>query len=165
MLSASKNNNKIAWYENNGSASIFVEQVISKTVYYAESVYACDLDGDSDMDVLSASHYEIAWYENLMGTTGIATSVEHPESFKLNQNYPNPFNPITNIEYQISNYKHINLSIYNLLGEKIATLINEDKSPGTHQVQWDATGLASGVYYYQLKAGEFQEVKKMVLLK
>jgi flagellar hook assembly protein FlgD len=85
--------------------------------------------------------------------------------FKLSQNYPNPFNPTTAIGYQLSAVSDVDLSIYNLLGQKVATLVNECQQAGHHQVEWDASGFASGVYYYRIEAGEFVAVRKMVLLR
>jgi hypothetical protein len=95
-----------------------------------------------------------------------------PLVFGLNQNYPNPFNPTTIISYQLPVTSEVNLSIYNLLGQKVVTLVNEQKQAGSHQVDWDASGFASGVYYYRIevvdparRTGEFIEVKKMVLIR
>ena len=89
-----------------------------------------------------------------------------PVSFALEQNYPNPFNPRTMINYQISIISEIDLSIYNLMGQKVATLVYGIKEAGTHQVQWDATGFASGVYLYRLTTDNgMSETKRLVLLK
>jgi hypothetical protein len=87
-----------------------------------------------------------------------------PLQVKLHQNYPNPFNPITIINYQLSMSSEVELSIYNLLGQNVATLVSERKEVGNHQVKWDASGFASGVYYYRLHAGNYEEFKKMILL-
>ena len=81
------------------------------------------------------------------------------------QNYPNPFNPVTMISYQLPKTSHVELSVYNLLGEKVIALVSEKQQPGQHQVKWDATGFPSGIYYYSLTAGEFKQVKKMVLVR
>jgi YVTN family beta-propeller protein len=89
-----------------------------------------------------------------------------PVSFKLEQNYPNPFNPTTKINYELPITNYVDLSIYNSLGQKVATLVSGVKEAGNHQVQWDATGFASSVYYYILRTGSgFMETKKLVLLK
>jgi L-ascorbate metabolism protein UlaG (beta-lactamase superfamily) len=85
--------------------------------------------------------------------------------YHLYQNYPNPFNPITKINYELPITNYVNLSIFNLLGELVTTLVDEKQNAGYHQVVWDATGMASGVYYYKIEAGEFVDVKKMVLLR
>jgi hypothetical protein len=99
----------------------------------------------------------------------------NPDQFGLSQNYPNPFNPITNFEYRISNSEFVSLKVYDVLGNEIATLVNEEKPAGEYKVQFDISnlsggisakgGYASGVYFYQLKAGNYIETKKMVLLK
>jgi len=92
-------------------------------------------------------------------------NMNYPIVFNLSQNYPNPFNPITNIDYRIPNTEFVILEIYNLLGQKVVTLVSERQKAGNHKVEWDAGQMASGVYYYQFKAGEFQDVKKMILLR
>jgi len=92
-----------------------------------------------------------------------------PTDFVLYQNYPNPFNPSTKISWQSPVGSHQTLRIYNLLGSEVATLVNEYKSAGTYEVEFQSTvdnrQLASGIYYYQLKAGDFVQTKKMILLK
>lgn len=88
-----------------------------------------------------------------------------PLEFALRQNYPNPFNPSTIISWQLPVSDHVELSVFNILGEKVATLVSERKAAGAHQVEWDATDFASGIYYYQIRAGEFQAVRKMILLR
>jgi glycosidase len=92
-----------------------------------------------------------------------------PDEFQLSQNYPNPFNPITNIEYTVGVYgqtpAHVELSIYNLLGQKVATVVNKMQPAGSYQVQWDASVFTSGVYLYRLTAGEFIQTKKLLLIK
>jgi len=88
-----------------------------------------------------------------------------PNAFVLRQNYPNPFNPLTLITYQLPKAGDIELSIYNLQGQKVVSLVSGRQPAGSYQVQWDATGFASGVYYYRIEAVEFQAVKKMILLR
>jgi hypothetical protein len=85
--------------------------------------------------------------------------------YKLENNYPNPFNPTTTIEYSIANAGHVELYIYNTLGQRVATLVNENISAGHHQVTFDATGFASGVYFYKMVTADFSQVKKMLLVK
>ena len=86
-------------------------------------------------------------------------------SFKLEQNYPNPFNPSTKIKYSIPQMSEVTLKIYDVLGNEIATLVNEEKPAGEYEVEFDGTELPSGIYFYQLTAGSSIETKKMVLLK
>ena len=88
-----------------------------------------------------------------------------PENFKLNQNYPNPFNPTTTISYDIPKAGIVKLSVYNMLGQKIANLINKQQSAGSYDVQWDATNVSSGLYIYRLEVGSFVSTKKMILVK
>jgi hypothetical protein len=100
---------------------------------------------------------------NLTGIKEVKRNL--PESPVLFQNYPNPFNPITTIEFQIPNSEFVTLKIYNLLGEVIAALVSEKFSAGNYQVVWDASGFASGIYFYQLKAGEYIQFRKLVYIK
>jgi len=90
---------------------------------------------------------------------------EIPAVFKLYQNYPNPFNPTTIINYELSITNYVELSIYNLLGQEVVTLVSEVQNIGHHQVEWNASGYSDGVYFYKIEVGNSFEVKKMVLLK
>jgi photosystem II stability/assembly factor-like uncharacterized protein len=90
----------------------------------------------------------------------------YPNKFSLSQNYPNPFNPKTVISYQLPVISDVELSIFNLLGQKMATLVSKKQSAGYHQIDWDASGFASGVYYYQLHTDAgFTQTRKMILLR
>jgi len=97
--------------------------------------------------------------------TVIKESWKGPLEFALNQNYPNPFNPSTTITFLIPRSGEVSLRIFNLLGEEVTTLVTGIREAGTHTVQWDATGQPSGVYFYRLRAGEFVETRKLVLLR
>jgi hypothetical protein len=88
-----------------------------------------------------------------------------PNQFCLNQNYPNPFNPTTVIKYSIPNEGIVVLSIFNMLGQKVSVLVNENKSPGTYEATWDASKFSSGVYIYYLTSGSYSNSKKLLLLK
>jgi hypothetical protein len=88
-----------------------------------------------------------------------------PKTFLLEQNYPNPFNPSTTIRYQLPVASEVKLEVYDVLGKKIATLVNERQSAGSYQVVWNASGLSSGTYFYRLQAGSFVETKKMIMVK
>ena len=100
------------------------------------------------------------------GTTDVGEeNSEIPSLYELYQNYPNPFNPQTRIKFQIPTSNFITLKVYDVLGREVATLVNEVKHPGSYEVTWDASGLASGVYFYQLKAGDFVDAKKLVLMR
>jgi hypothetical protein len=87
------------------------------------------------------------------------------DDYNLSQNYPNPFNPKTTIEFSTGKAGFVKILVYNTLGQKIETLINEFKNPGTYEVQFDATNISSGVYYYRIESGTFSKVNKMIVLK
>lgn len=91
--------------------------------------------------------------------------ITHPSGFSLQQNYPNPFNPLTIINYQLAINNFVSLRVYDVLGNEVATLVNERKPAGEYSVTWDGDGLPSGVYLYQLQSGNFVQTKKMLLLR
>lgn len=95
----------------------------------------------------------------------INVSVGSLDKYELDQNYPNPFNPSTTIGYILKDKSNVNVSVYNSLGEKIAVLVNEFQEQGYHQINFDATGLPSGIYYYMINTGNFSQTKKMLLMK
>jgi ligand-binding sensor domain-containing protein len=88
-----------------------------------------------------------------------------PATFELEQNYPNPFNPSTMIKYSIPSSEFVTLKVYDVLGNEVATLVNEEKPAGTYEVKFDAAGLSSGIYFDKLQAGSLVETKKMILMK
>jgi len=88
-----------------------------------------------------------------------------PENFELAQNYPNPFNPTTTIQYSIPQRSNVTLKVYDVLGNEVATLIKEEKERGVYMVNFNASGLASGIYFYRLQAGIFTQTKKLVIIK
>jgi hypothetical protein len=98
------------------------------------------------------------------------TSVERsaadlPSSFALGQNYPNPFNPSTTIKYELPKSSMVKLSVYDILGREVATLVNELKQPGTYAVQFDASSVTSGVYFYRMHAGGYTDTRKLLVLR
>ena len=97
--------------------------------------------------------------------TNLADNEIIPYEFSLGQNYPNPFNPSTRITYSLNNEVQVNLSVYDMLGRKVAELVNERQGAGAYELEFDASSLASGIYLYKLSAGDFVSVKKMTLLK
>ncbi|MCK4606507.1 MAG: T9SS type A sorting domain-containing protein [candidate division Zixibacteria bacterium] len=88
-----------------------------------------------------------------------------PASFALHQNYPNPFNPVTQISFALPRAASVRLEVYNIMGQKVATLLDETLEAGEHSAMWDGSTVASGVYFYRLNTGEFSETRKMMLLK
>ncbi len=91
--------------------------------------------------------------------------VENPSYFKLNQNYPNPFNPSTSISFELQNSEFIELEVFNMLGQKVATLINGYKSAGSHSITFNASNLSSGIYMYRLHSANATQTRKMLLVK
>jgi hypothetical protein len=87
------------------------------------------------------------------------------QEFHLDQNYPNPFNPSTTVTYELPRTSHVTLTVYDLLGREVTPLVNGVEEPGTHTVQWNASGQASGVYLCRLDAASFTSVRKLLLLR
>ncbi len=104
--------------------------------------------------------------ENTPGISDVNdTNYELPNDFVLNQNYPNPFNPSTTISFSIPAEGMVSLKIFNLIGQQVDEIVNENLSAGNYSFMWNAKDQANGIYFYKLQAGEFVETKKMILLK
>jgi len=105
-------------------------------------------------------------FEFNLSTVGIGDSPTSKSlnKFQLSQNYPNPFNPSTTISYRLSAISHVELTLYNMLGQKVRTLVSDKQNQGNYSIKLDANDLASGVYFYRLKAGKFVKTKKMILI-
>ena len=136
--------------------------VLREIIYYAKGIGEVQRIRDipsSEVHTNSLSQYNIV--------TGLLKSNnnELPDKFNLDQNYPNPFNPSTTISFVINHQSFVTLKVYDVLGNEAAALVNEEKPAGKYNVVFNAGSLASGVYYYQLKAGEYTSSKKFVLLK
>jgi hypothetical protein len=100
-----------------------------------------------------------------MTTSVESSSGRHLLAFDLRQNYPNPFNPSTTIHYALPARSPVTLSVYNTLGQQVSTLVNENQEAGYHDVKFDGSNLASGVYFYRLQAGDFVQTKKLLILR
>ncbi|MBI9072599.1 MAG: T9SS type A sorting domain-containing protein [Melioribacteraceae bacterium] len=122
-------------------------------------------DGSSDSDDYNID--DIAVYATKSTTVAVLNNQEQlPENYILKQNYPNPFNPSTTIEYSIPLYSaSVKLTVYDVLGNEIKTLVNREQLAGVYKVEFDAVYLASGTYFYQLKSGDFSATKKLLLIK
>ena len=103
-------------------------------------------------------------FDNLITSISLTTK-ELPSKFNLEQNYPNPFNPVTTIEFSIPQNSFVNLEVFNILGQKITTLVNEEKLPGSYKVKFDCRNLSSGIYFYRISTPKFTSVKKLLLMK
>ena len=109
---------------------------------------------------------DIGAHENLLGEiVDVDKELAHKSEFALYENYPNPFNPSTTIKYSIPNQSLVTLKVFDILGREIETLINEEKTAGIYEIDFDASQLSSGIYFYKIQAGDFVETKKMILLK
>ncbi len=115
-----------------------------------------DLEGNvvsPELSLLGGAFDEIA-----------ASLSDLPTRFALGQNYPNPFNPSTTILYELPKAGHVTLVIYNMLGQVVNRMVDAQQAAGSFKVKWDASNVASGIYFYRLQAGEFVDTKKMLLL-
>ena len=164
-------------YETDNGAGVKYDAGNFKTVFLPWMYEAVGtLDADSNYiphdDAYALMENMLEWF----GTdTGYAVSVgesfvEIPSGFALFQNYPNPFNPVTHIAYDLPGDSRVELSIYNLLGQKIRTLVNRDMSGGHHVAVWDGNDdlgspVSTGIYFYRIRADDFKESRKMILLK
>jgi len=132
---------------------------------------ACKVDATNNVYVAGGS--EMADYSSvatLVKYAQVTVSVDEeesgvPESYSLSQNFPNPFNPSTAIKFQVPANGLVSVKVYDVLGREVATLVNDELSPGSYSVEWNAVGFASGVYFYRLEAAGFVETKKLLLIK
>jgi hypothetical protein len=178
----------IAWEDQrNGNTDIFVQRVniggstmwtpngvAVSTAQYSQIGVTLIGDGHGGA-ILAWMDYRRVTYLDIYGqgidstgTLGTTTSVEekiHLETFLLEQNYPNPFNPTTSIQYVVANRQFVSLKVYDVLGNEISTLVNEEKSAGNYQVSFNASQLSSGIYFYKINSGNFSATKKMILMR
>ena len=113
-----------------------------------------------------ASDMNTGLYVLKMGkTVGINNNVTELNEFRLEQNYPNPFNPKTIINYELGNKNFVSVKVYDVLGNEVRTLVNENKPAGSYSIEFDGSDLSSGMYFYKLTTDSFNEVRKMILLK
>jgi dienelactone hydrolase len=126
-----------------------------------------DNSGNFSSDGLVAKDSVLAFLRRELQslTSSVAQEIRVPLQFSLRQNFPNPFNPSTTIRYGLPHQSNVSLDVYNTLGQKVTELVNESQDAGYHEVRFDATGLASGVYFYRLQAGGFVNVKRLVVTK
>jgi hypothetical protein len=158
------NNNGVTWSKkelqltNNPSASSAPSIAVSGSSLHI--IFRDDRDGNYE---IYYKRYIDPPKGNHAGITNINPDI--PNKYSLSQNYPNPFNPTTNVQFSIVNVQYVTLKVLDVLGREVATLVNELLQPGTYKVQFNGSNLSSGVYYYKLQAGEFTDVKRMMLIK
>jgi len=165
-------------YEGTFTAADGPAQDIESTDIGVEESNSTALENSLSLSGTGSGYSDFSWESTNPNTKGevntnqtilTPTSNEEnsaiAENFKLLQNYPNPFNPTTNISYELKNAVDVTLSVYNVLGQKVVTLVSGMKTAGSHTATFDASGLSSGVYFYQLRAGEVTFTQKMLLSK
>lgn len=197
IINSDNNSNIIIWRERRDSAGVYAqkidvtgikiwnEDVLFQVMSYGTGYDELNVITDGNDGAIIVWRIDPPWggiYAQQISKYGnlgeVITSVKEddyskPLNFYLAQNYPNPFNPNTVISYQLPVNGYITLKVYDILGNEVATLVNEEKQPGVYEVEFSAKSgqesgiwnLASGIYFYQLKAGSFSDTKKMILLR
>lgn len=146
---------------SSGTTSTVASTTISNVnrVGYSSSISGCTI----------STAYSRTYRPNIkitVGTpTGVSSLTEIPKSYSLSQNYPNPFNPVTSINYAIPKLGLVSMKVYDILGREMVTLVNEVKTPGYYTVDFDASNLGSGVYFYKIVSNDFTDIKRMILIK
>jgi hypothetical protein len=158
-----------------GKLSVFInddfnwtELVLQSDFLGAAALAAEDLDQDGDKDIIAGAGVtgDLFWWENTtIPGTGEDEVNLRPLEFHLRQNYPNPFHRETIISYQISECSFVTIKVYDASGNEIKTLVNEEKTVGSYDVEFNATALPGGVYFYRIQTEKFAEVKKMIIIK
>ncbi len=167
--------NSIMMFENDGTGT-FTHNVDYGTAFYPQGMCQADLDNDDDIDFATAN-YDTSTVSVLWNRFEIISDLDEqsgesvlPAKFAIGQNYPNPFNPITIIEYSVPSRAHVSIDIFNILGQRVRTLIDEVKSSGRYRTKWagdDDFGrpVSTGIYFYRFRAGDTMPTKKKVLSK
>jgi glycosidase len=141
--------------------------ILQGTLYtgYYRDIFTNDTVFFSENSEITLPAWDYKVYEYGSGITGVENDKTLLEEYTLLQNYPNPFNPTTIIKFGIPQAQFVTLNVYNILGERVATLVNREMTEGVHQINFYGTGLPSGVYIYSIRATDFISTKKMILLK
>lgn len=146
----------------NGNALVLGVGPFNLAANQVETVGFAILNGTSSSDLITKNNQAKVKY----GTVGVQTiSTEIPKVFSLSQNYPNPFNPVTRIQFAVPKNEIVSIRVYDILGKEVATLVNEQKNAGTYEVDFNASMLSSGVYFYRMQAGYFADIKRMMVIK
>jgi hypothetical protein len=134
----------------------------SYSITITDSLGITYFGGEGGAQYLSGAIINNIQYGNI---NDVKKPIEIPSNFYLYQNYPNPFNPTTTIQYSVPRSSLVSLNVYDLLGQKVGSLVNEQKVPGVYTVNFDGSNLSSGIYFYRLHAGSYTQVKKLILMK
>jgi hypothetical protein len=171
------NNNKyLSSYEGNNN---LIERVTrrwtlplpGRWVYTEREIYSYDVNNNMIEYISQRMHQHPFYWENESRKlytyiiTGIEQLSDEMKTYSLSNNYPNPFNPTTTIEYSTPKLSFVTLKVFDVLGREVTTIVDEEKNTGTYKVEFDGTSHGSGIYFYQLKAGDYIEAKKMILVK
>ena len=143
----------------------YIPNIIHSALPSSQQVLEILLGVFSDPPVTNFPQYSTPPLSYKTIITDVKIDPEIPKFFFLSQNYPNPFNPTTNFEFQLPEFERVSLSVYDLLSNKIATIVDEELPAGAYKYHWNASGLASGVYFYRFQVRSFIETKQMILLK
>jgi hypothetical protein len=160
---------RLMFWENNNSLTIPGEKIFLR-IFNNSKLKHAEYYGNSQLFSIQKMsklffNPEIIEVNELNSTTQNLITQENISDFRLSDNYPNPFNPVTSFNYSLPEDANVNLVIYNSLGEKVVTLVDEFKNSGEYNVRFDAHNYASGIYYYKLTANNFVSIKKMLMVK
>ena len=177
--------NTDCYYDEDNDGMALYYEFSDDTLFISVTEYPCEdfndydeciEEGEMDLFIGELEDIQDFYIHNtlVMLPTGddvsLADVTVMPEKFTIHQNYPNPFNPVTTLRYELPEQTHVNITIYDMLGRKVKTLINQTQDAGYRSVIWDSTNnygkpISAGIYLYQIQAGEYMQTKKMVLLK
>ena len=154
----------------NNSQIKTIDTTISDRAYKWEIPFDIESASNYSITITSFNDSTLFSISNLFSiidtvSTNVLIEDEVPTKYNLSQNYPNPFNPTTSIKYSIPTFSHVQIIVYDAVGNKISTLVDEQKSAGIYKINFDGNKLSSGIYIYQLNSGSQKLSKKMILLK
>lgn len=135
------------------------------TISEEQDTVSIILNGGGGIIGTGGARFDLVEIKKIGTTSFLDANVSNMDNYILNQNYPNPFNPITTISYHLPKSSFIKLSIYDIKGKLVKTLVNEKKGAGSYSIEWNAENISSGIYFYQIKAGEFISVRKCLVVK
>lgn len=172
VLTCTDISGNIIWFENEQNQDFLIEHTVTDERIKARFASAGDIDNDGDVDVVAITKNgdQILLFKQLSGYVSNNARMDIPRSFNLAQNYPNPFNPSTTIRYSLAEACNVQLTVFDEIGHRVTTLVDGFQRGGHHPVIWngrDASDkpVGSGIYFYKIKAGYYQETKKMILVR